>query len=170
MTPKRRHNTPASSPFTIKFIWFFLVWWLLSAQTSFFHLLAGMLVCALLARSVVPLGWLVPSAWLGWLWYIPWLLTRIVKANLHVARLVLTPRPRLSPKMVRYTADLSSDAACVILSQSITLTPGTITATLETSTQTLHVHALDESSAEDLVSHRLEELVGRLTRSRRAGS
>jgi multicomponent Na+:H+ antiporter subunit E len=71
---------------------------------------------------------------------------------------VLDPRMPLDPQLIRYRTQLRDPVAQVLLGNSVTLTPGTVTA--EISTSELVVHALDGHSASDLVSQRLERKVG----------
>lgn len=79
--------------------------------------------------------------------YAGMLLAEIFKANMAVVKFILgTKKPK--PVLVRFKVDLQSNAARVLLSQSITLTPGTITAELKEDEFT--VHCLDESMAEGM--------------------
>lgn len=82
--------------------------------------------------------------------YVPWLLWEIAKANLHVARVILTPSLPIHPRLLRIRAEAHSDLGRVIFANSITLTPGTIT--LDVREGTLLVHALTEKSAEGLLT------------------
>jgi multicomponent Na+:H+ antiporter subunit E len=54
----------------------------------------------------------------------------------------------------------------VLLGNSVTLTPGTVTA--EAHTEELIVHALDEESLEDLKSRRLEREVAKVFEVRKS--
>lgn len=76
------------------------------------------------------------------------LVTEIVKANLHAIRMILTQREEIDPVLVRFGTNLRSQAGKAMLANAITLTPGTITVTLEGSEYT--VHCLDESMAEGI--------------------
>ena len=82
------------------------------------------------------------------LFYLLTLLAEILKANLQVIRLVLSPTIEVEPCLVRFRTDLRSEAARVALANSITLTPGTITVSLEGNC--LLVHALDRDMARGL--------------------
>lgn len=78
-----------------------------------------------------------------------WLLVKeIVKANLTVCRMILTRREVMEPAIVRVHTDLKTETAKVMLANSITLTPGTITVSL--TGQELLVHCLDKSLAEGM--------------------
>ena len=80
-------------------------------------------------------------------------------------QLILSPKMEVEPKLVRFRTDLKTDLARVILANSITLTPGTITVTLEGDEYL--VHCLDKSMAEGMddsifvrLLHQLEEKEG----------
>ena len=76
------------------------------------------------------------------------LVTEIVKANLNANRMILTQREEIEPALVSFHTELESQAGKAMLANAITLTPGTITVTLEGSEYT--VHCLDESMAEGI--------------------
>lgn len=71
------------------------------------------------------------------------LLSEIVKANVTVIRMILTPGFEPKPQLVRFHSGLEDEAHRVALADSITLTPGTITCHLEG--DEFVVHCLDES-------------------------
>ena len=76
------------------------------------------------------------------------LIKEIVSANLTVCRMILTRKETMEPVIVRVHADLKTETARVILANSITLTPGTITVSL--TGQELLVHCLDKSLSEGM--------------------
>lgn len=78
-------------------------------------------------------------------------------SGLHLAYLILHPKMPIAPRMIQYQTMLGNEAAVVLLGNSITLTPGTLTA--EVNSNHLLVHAMDEESARDLVTLRLEQKV-----------
>jgi len=63
--------------------------------------------------------------------YLPWLMKEIFVANLHVAKIILTPSLPISPIIVRYRGSQDTDLGRAIYGNSITLTPGTITTGIE---------------------------------------
>ena len=92
------------------------------------------------------------------LYYIGVLIVEIIKANVQVMHLVLTDREVAEPVIIGYKTRLKTNLSRVILANSITLTPGTITVSLEE--DELVVHCLDKSMAEgmdDLIFERLLE-------------
>lgn len=82
----------------------------------------------------------------GILGYMLWLTLEIGKANIAVAREVIRPKLKLSPKMLMVTADQASELGKTIFGNSITLTPGTVTVDLQA--DCILVHALTEDLAD----------------------
>ena len=80
--------------------------------------------------------------------YIPWLLGAIVKANIDIARRILSPSMPISPNIVHIKASQHTEVGQAIYANSITLTPGTITLLVRDGTLT--IHALTQESAADL--------------------
>lgn len=76
------------------------------------------------------------------------LLWEILKANLFVMKLIYTEKYEVEPALVVFHTDLKSETARFVLANSITLTPGTITVTLEGDEYC--VHCLDREMAEGL--------------------
>ncbi len=89
--------------------------------------------------------------------YIPWLIIRIILANIHVAYIVLHPKLPIKPGIVKFKTKLRNKFALVTLANSITLTPGTIT--IDIAPGEVIVHALDKSSTNDLSSGKLENKI-----------
>ena len=80
--------------------------------------------------------------------YIFVLIKEIIAANLTVCRMIVTRKETMEPVIVRVHTDLKSETARVILANSITLTPGTITVSM--TEQELLVHCLDKSLSEGM--------------------
>lgn len=80
--------------------------------------------------------------------YLYYLIKEIITANLTVSRMILTRKEQMEPVLVHVRTDLKSETARVILANSITLTPGTITVSL--TDKDLLVHCLDKSLAEGM--------------------
>ncbi len=80
--------------------------------------------------------------------YILILIWEIIKANVSAIRLATSFQNEVDPVIVKFKTDLKTDIAKVVLANSITLTPGTITIKLEGSE--LVVHALDVELVEGI--------------------
>ncbi|MBQ8953836.1 MAG: Na+/H+ antiporter subunit E [Clostridia bacterium] len=83
------------------------------------------------------------------------LLREIFRCNAAVIRLILSPSLEVEPELHTFTTRLKTDTARVALANSITLTPGTITCTLEG--DKFCVHALDSTLGEGVESSDFEK-------------
>ena len=88
------------------------------------------------------------------------LIWEIIKANFAVIVRVLNARFKPHPVLVRFQAPLHSRFGQALYANCITLTPGTITASLEDGVYT--VHCLDESFSEGLDSAPIIRLIQKL--------
>ncbi|MBS1199729.1 MAG: cation antiporter [Proteobacteria bacterium] len=79
-------------------------------------------------------------------------LADVVTANLRVARAVLGPVAHLRPGFARVPLDLRSDIGIAVLANTVTLTPGTLSADLSEDRRELVVHYLDEPDPGQLVA------------------
>ena len=84
----------------------------------------------------------------AFLQYLYCLIREVIQANFVVTRMILTRKERMEPVIVQVRTRLRSETARVILANSITLTPGTITVSL--AEDKLLVHCLDKSLAEGM--------------------
>lgn len=80
--------------------------------------------------------------------YIFLLIKEIVKANFGVIHMILNQREEVQPVLATFRSDLKTVTGKAFLANAITLTPGTITVSLEGDQYT--VHCLDESMAEGI--------------------
>ena len=82
--------------------------------------------------------------------YLVVLLWEIIKANVVVLKILLTKGRKINPVIVHFDSPLKKEFLQVVLANSITLTPGTITVRMNENGY--EVHCLDESLAEGLNS------------------
>lgn len=130
-----------------------LIWVLLVNSVSAGHILLGLLFgwsLPLFTRSFWPESVRIARP-LVLLRYIAIVLFDIVVANLTVARLILGRPKNLQPKFVELPLDLQSDLAISLLANTITLTPGTVSAQLSDDRRCLIVHALHETDTGAMV-------------------
>jgi multicomponent Na+:H+ antiporter subunit E len=135
----------------------FSVWLVLSGQYDPLHVILGFMVSCGVAwlNTGYPHSPFHNFPWGRQILYAPWLFLRIVESSLHLAKLILSPGLPIKPKLITYRSHLQHQGAIVLLGNSITLTPGTIT--VEVNGNEFVVHAIDEAAANDLTSGRMEE-------------
>lgn len=96
----------------------------------------------------------------GILHYIGVLVIEVVKANISVGKLILTAKEEPEPVVVSFESDLKTAEGRAFFADAITLTPGTITASLEGNNY--EVHCLDESLAPDMDESVCKKLLEKL--------
>ncbi len=128
----------------------FLFFIILNGKITLEIVLVGLVVCGLtdlLACKV--LGWnleksrrtlrLLPDI----LSYLALLVWEIIKANLAVMKVILSPQPEIKPILFTLRSLLKTEAAQTAMANSITITPGTYTVSLDD--EVLRVHCLNDS-------------------------
>ena len=125
----------ASKPVRFLYSWllFFLVWLAFTSTFQLPEVLTGLAVSLILAALSYETftGWgfkgiKLKNIW-WWIIYVINFLWLMVKANLNVARIVLTPSLPINPGIVEFETKLTNEYAKMVLANSITLTPGTFT-------------------------------------------
>ncbi len=146
------------------FLLLFCVWVILNGRITMEICILGILVsaaifaflCRFLDYSVkkeLLLFRLFPL-FVRYLWV---LVEEIVKANICVLKIILSPELQPEPAVVYFDTRLRSGIARVMLADSITLTPGTITVSLEGNHYC--VHCLDRELAQGLEDSVFVELL-----------
>jgi multicomponent Na+:H+ antiporter subunit E len=94
--------------------------------------------------------------------YSLWLIKEVVKSNIEVTKIILDPELKLQRNLVEIGTQSKTELGCVILANSITLTPGTVAVSMDkyltTDSETgdlveknrILVHALSFEGMEDL--------------------
>ena len=139
-----------------------LLWWILSGSTSFKLVglgIVSVLFTAYVAqrlqavdRESLPLH--MAKRLLG---YWPYLLWQIVLSNIAMSRLILSRKPDLDPRIIRVNIRQKSDLGKVVLGNSITLTPGTVT--LDFVEDNIEVYAINEEAANGVLSGEMDSRV-----------
>lgn len=165
----RRHR--GWSAYALHFAVLFAFWLILSGRYQVMQLVIGAVSVGLLAyffsrslsssRSMQDdaesAGRVSSVSWWSLLTYLVWLLFSIVKANLEVAYYILHPRMPVDPALLQFRTRLRSNVAQVVLGNSITLTPGTVTVDLKDGRYV--VHALVPGSAGSLLTAEMQNRV-----------
>lgn len=99
-----------------------------------------------------------PLAFIG---YAAWLMKELVLANIDVVQATVRPELRIDPKVIRFIFRTDNPLAKVLLANSITLTPGTVTMNV-TPTGIYEVHALTTGAAEGLLAGGMQKKVAAL--------
>ena len=137
----------------LTFLTLFFFWVLLSGHLDAFHIFSGV-ICSLLV-SYFSRGFLFGSISFrsllkkgtAFIKFLPWLLFQIAKANIDVAYRTLHPKMPIHPTLFRKKTTLQTQAGLVLLANSITLTPGTVT--IDVQAGEIVIHAITEQASQD---------------------
>jgi multicomponent Na+:H+ antiporter subunit E len=154
---------------TLYALFLFAVWLGWSGYLKVHLLLLGVVSCAavLLLVQRMHVGYPQERFWLRLLPRLPgfwlWLFWEVVKSNVKLARIMLSPRPAVSPTLVTITAESEDGLGQAILGNCITLTPGTVT--LDDHDGKLQVHCITRQNADELKAGVMNRRIAALTRS-----
>ena len=76
----------------------------------------------------------------------------LILSSVQVAYDVLTPRHRARPALLKMPLDVKSDAGILLVTNLITLTPGTLSLDVSEDRKTLLIHAMFADDPEDLIA------------------
>ena len=148
----------------------FLTWIALTGTSDVQQVFAGLLVAFIAAAAA---GHMLvttqkknpfPKRLLFGIVYLFVFVWEMVKANLHVAYIVVHPLLPINPGIVKIKTGLKKDTSLTILSNSITLTPGTLTVDIDPAGETLYIHHIDVKSTDvgensDMIGARFEPIL-----------
>lgn len=137
------------------YLLFFCVWLILNGRVTLEICVIGMLISAALFYFICKymdyslrkerLLFLLIPLFIRYFWV---LVQEIVRANVCVLKIILSPELQPEPAFIYFETDLKSGLSKVLLANSITLTPGTITVSVENNQYC--VHCLDRELAEGM--------------------
>ncbi len=95
--------------------------------------------------------------------FIPLFVWKLILANLHIAKIVLTPKLPINPGFVVVKTGLKKDISKLSLANAITLTPGTLSVDLVEDEVLIHWVTMTEGSQSDhrdVISKDFEKTLG----------
>jgi multicomponent Na+:H+ antiporter subunit E len=111
-------------------------------------LIAAIVIIFLFSNSLAVISELstTPRALIAAVGYVFFFARELVKSNLNLARIVLSPALPLNPGIVKVRTRLKSRMGRLLLANSITLTPGTLTVDIDG--EWLYIHWVTVASAD----------------------
>ncbi len=147
------------------FLVLFATWMLWSGHTELLLISFGLGSCALVVWVGARLRILDKEGFpfellLRLVGYVPWVLWQVVKSNIEVARIILTPSLPIYSHLIHIDVKQRTALGQAIHANTITLTPGTFT--LDVRNNTFLIHALTREFADEDGTGDLDERVSRL--------
>ena len=143
--------------------------WILLAGVSPPELILGAAISIVLALLIakftdISISWKTPvQIVLFIVLYIPVFLYELVKSNIDVLSRVLNPKLPINPGFVKVKSEVKGNLGKLILANSITLTPGTIS--VDADDEGIFVHWIDvKGSSEEEYSEKIAGKFERLLR------
>jgi multicomponent Na+:H+ antiporter subunit E len=137
----------------IVFILSFLVWLSLTSFSDIQEITAGFFISIIVSLvaghfliTILPGKNLFKKFMISVKYFFIFIL-EMIKANLHVAYIVIHPKLPIKPGIVKIKTLLTKDSARTVLADSITLTPGTMTVDINSETNEYYIHWIDIVSA-----------------------
>jgi multicomponent Na+:H+ antiporter subunit E len=152
--------------FITAFVFSFLLYLILVNSVKMDILIVGVPVALLstlaLTRFIdLPAKYLNPMRILWLIAYLPYFFLEMIKANLRIAFIVLNPRLPISPEIKSGKTTLKSRQGKLLLSSSITLTPGTLT--VDVQEDEFQIHCVSNPKSAEEIMRPFESYIGRIT-------
>lgn len=94
--------------------------------------------------------------------YLLILIKNLIISNIQIAIRTLSPDMKLSPMVVEVKTKLKSDWKKLLLANSITLTPGTLTLDIKEDTLFIHVIECKNTQDKDKITKEFEDIIAKI--------
>ena len=153
--------------FFVYFVLLFLFWIILASRLDFQTIFTGVIISSALVffnrHLIAGAGKILKMSIKKFFYlfvFLYVLLVDIFKANFDIAILVLSPKLPISPSVTTLKTPIKNDFLKSLLSNAITLTPGTVTLLLEGDTIT--VHCLTDKAKSGLENWKVHRVISSL--------
>jgi len=143
----------------------FVMWLILTSNIQMANILIGATVSFSIALLYTKLFThkafeFISPFWLGvYLWI---LLKNLIISNLRITKRTLSKDMKLSPAIVAVKTNLESDWKKLLLANSVTLTPGTLTLDIKDDTLFIHVIEYHEDSDKESITKEFEDIIAKI--------
>jgi multicomponent Na+:H+ antiporter subunit E len=140
------------SRFLVNWIFLMIVWLAFTTSFATQELLVGLFTTIIISFFTIrfftccTLAILSPVRIYYMIVYLFVFIVALIKSNIDVARRVLTPSLPINPGIVKFKTKLKTDYSRMVLANSITLTPGTLT--VDVIDDTFYIHWIDVKTTE----------------------
>lgn len=138
------------------FIFLFLLWCALifpvTLEKAITGIIVSFIISALLYVYVKDKKVFNPKRIINFISFVLIFTFELIKANLSMAKLVLTPSLPISPKIIKVKTTIKSNTGRAFLANAITLTPGTLSVDLKEDEIFIHiVEGAKITNGEDII-------------------
>jgi multicomponent Na+:H+ antiporter subunit E len=141
------------------------MWLLLTLNLELSNIIVGVFVSGTIATLytkmfVAKAFELINPYWL--LIYVLVLIKNLIISNIQIAIRTLSPDMKLSPAIVAIKTELKSDWKKLLLANSITLTPGTLTLDIVDDTLYIHIIECRDMNEKEKITQEFESIISRI--------
>ena len=152
--------------FITMYIFSFLIYLILVNAVQRDVVIVGLVVSFITTLVIIrfidlPIRFLNPLRWIFFIIYLPYFIKEVIKANVRIAVIVLSPKLPIRPELKRGKTGLATPHGKLLLSSSVTLTPGTLTVDIMEDEFQIHCVSTDKSAEE--IMEPFEKYIKRIT-------
>ena len=143
----------------------FCIWLIMSMNLQTANLITGAIVSLSISSLYIKLFSKNKFEMINPYWlfvYIIILTKNLIISNLQIAKRVLSKDMKLSPKILTVKTKLKSDWKKLLLANSITLTPGTLTLDIIDDTLEIHVIEFNDHSNKEDITKEFESIIAKI--------
>ena len=143
----------------------FVLWLILTSNFQMSNILIGAVVSFSIALLYTKLFVHKAFEFISPVWllvYLFVLLKSLIISNLQISKRILSRDMKLSPAIVAVKTNLESDWKKLLLANSITLTPGTLTLDIVDDTLFIHVIEYHEGSNKENITKEFEDIIAKI--------
>ena len=143
----------------------FTLWMILSANFELSNLVVGLGVSAAVSLVYIKMFQHEKVEMINpyfFFIYILVLLKNLIVSNLQIAKRVLSPDMKLNPAIVAVKTELKSDWKKLLLANSITLTPGTLTLDVKDDTLFIHIIECKDENSTTHITQEFEKIISKI--------
>jgi len=143
----------------------FVLWLILTANTQMANILVGMVVSFSITILYVNLFKHSEFEFIHPTWFLIYLIVlakNLLISNIQIAKRTLSKDMKLSPAIVAVKTNLKSEWKKLLLANSITLTPGTLTLDIKDDILYIHVIEFRNSDSKENLIKEFEKIISRL--------
>jgi multicomponent Na+:H+ antiporter subunit E len=141
------------------------MWLILTANLQFANILIGAAVSFSIALFYTKLFVHKAFEFISPVWFLVYLyilLKNLLISNIQISKRILRPDMKLSPAIVAVKTNLESDWKKLLLANSITLTPGTLTLDIKDDILFIHVIEYDSGSNKEDITKEFENVIAKI--------
>ncbi|MEA3433474.1 MAG: Na+/H+ antiporter subunit E, partial [Campylobacterota bacterium] len=138
----------------------FIMWMILTSNFQISNIIIGLGVSFSVALLYLKLFTHKAFEFIRPVWFMVYLyvlLKNLILSNIQIAKRILRPDMKLSPAIVAVKTNLESDWKKLLLANSITLTPGTLTLDIKDDILFIHVIEYHEGSDKGNITKEFED-------------